>query len=112
MFKMIYMLAQLKFELSSLWIQSARHVLLNSYLHASRAGFDWCLQSVDHEGLFALFLLHICRQNMHYASCQNGKLWVLFSNTYSKSGLWLKCLLFVLYHIIFIMILALISWIA
>lgn len=27
MFKMIYMLAQLKFELSSLWIQPARHVL-------------------------------------------------------------------------------------
>ena len=27
-------------------------------------------------------LLHICRQNMQYVSCQNGKLWVLFSNSY------------------------------
>lgn len=85
MFKMIYMLAQLKFELSLLWIQSARHVLLSFHLHASRVGFDWFLQSVDHEGLFALYL-HICRQNMHYASYQNGKLRVLFSNTYSMTG--------------------------
>ena len=67
MFKMIYILAQLRFELSSLWIQSARHVLLSFHLHAPRAGFDWFLQSMDHEGLFALSSLAYLQTK--YALC-------------------------------------------